>query len=232
MKNSIKLLGILVLIIIGTISCKKQENRIYVSGSFYSTSTGFQFGGDTVTFTSDTYNGSSYYWVFGDGATSTEKNPIHVYTEPGSYAVKLITYGGIGQHDEYTNNIQIKPTDLGKVGGKRNWYKTEVYRSFTGTNNWTLLHVEEHDNQIDLQLHNIAAIKTEDDNVKSLSWSLDSMYYEYANILIEDSLYTMLKLNDEYEIFSDWASVKILREVQIEIGGYDIKELTIWYCAR
>ncbi|MBF0450872.1 MAG: carboxypeptidase regulatory-like domain-containing protein [Candidatus Magnetomorum sp.] len=32
----------------------------------------------------------SWLWDFGDGITSTEKNPIHVYTRTGNYTVKLV----------------------------------------------------------------------------------------------------------------------------------------------
>jgi len=31
----------------------------------------------------------SYHWDFGDGTTSTEKEPVHVYNETGKYTVKL-----------------------------------------------------------------------------------------------------------------------------------------------
>ncbi len=46
-----------------------------------------------------TFNGSeskdqdgsitAYFWEFGDGSTSTEQNPVHVYGNPGTYKVKL-----------------------------------------------------------------------------------------------------------------------------------------------
>jgi Zn-dependent metalloprotease len=36
-----------------------------------------------------TYNVNQYLWEFGDGNTSTEENPVHTYTELGSYDVKL-----------------------------------------------------------------------------------------------------------------------------------------------
>lgn len=43
---------------------------------------------------------TSWFWDFGDGATSTEQNPSHTYTETGSHTVTLkITVGGF-QHTE------------------------------------------------------------------------------------------------------------------------------------
>ncbi len=35
-------------------------------------------------------NSNSYLWSFDDGSTSIEVNPIHTYTQPGNYIVKLI----------------------------------------------------------------------------------------------------------------------------------------------
>lgn len=39
----------------------------------------------------------SWFWNFGDGGTSTEKAPIHIYTEPAPYTVVLTVTGDIGQ---------------------------------------------------------------------------------------------------------------------------------------
>jgi alpha-tubulin suppressor-like RCC1 family protein/subtilisin family serine protease len=36
---------------------------------------------------------TSWSWTFGDGGASTERNPVHVYTAPGSYAVSLRAVG-------------------------------------------------------------------------------------------------------------------------------------------
>ncbi len=33
-----------------------------------------------------------YRWWFGDGATSSDKNPVHVYTRAGTYSVKLMAW--------------------------------------------------------------------------------------------------------------------------------------------
>jgi PKD repeat protein len=48
--------------------------------------------GDTVTFTDGSHGGMppyTYLWNFGDGTTSTEQNPSHVYDAAGSYDVTL-----------------------------------------------------------------------------------------------------------------------------------------------
>ncbi len=37
--------------------------------------------------------GTSYFWDFGDGTTSTEENPDHTYSENGNYTVSLVTTG-------------------------------------------------------------------------------------------------------------------------------------------
>ena len=37
----------------------------------------------------------SYLWDFGDGSTSTEKSPLHIYKESGSYTVKLTAKGEV-----------------------------------------------------------------------------------------------------------------------------------------
>lgn len=38
----------------------------------------------------------NYLWEFGDGSTSTERNPRHTYTEPGYYTVKLTVTNDAG----------------------------------------------------------------------------------------------------------------------------------------
>ncbi|MFC1734298.1 PKD domain-containing protein, partial [candidate division KSB1 bacterium] len=47
-----------------------------------------------VNFTNQSSNGLSYYWDFGDGNNSTAINPSHSYSSLGTFAVKLITFGG------------------------------------------------------------------------------------------------------------------------------------------
>ncbi len=47
-----------------------------------------------------TGNPISIEWDFGDGAQSDEKNPIHVFEEPGTYRVKLSIEDAVGTGSE------------------------------------------------------------------------------------------------------------------------------------
>lgn len=45
---------------------------------------------DPVVFQNNTANGNAFFWDFGDGTTSTEINPSHLYAGPGQYTVTLV----------------------------------------------------------------------------------------------------------------------------------------------
>ncbi|HCX24255.1 MAG TPA: hypothetical protein DHN29_20200 [Cytophagales bacterium] len=49
-----------------------------------------------VTFTDFSQGADTYEWDFGDGNTSTDQNPVHVYAEAGTFTVKLIASGDGG----------------------------------------------------------------------------------------------------------------------------------------
>ncbi len=57
-----------------------------------------------VNFISNTITdaGSTYFWDFGDGTTSTASNPSHQYTTPGQYTVYLHVTNSIGCSSEQT----------------------------------------------------------------------------------------------------------------------------------
>ncbi|MBK6903513.1 MAG: PKD domain-containing protein [Saprospirales bacterium] len=48
--------------------------------------------GNTVFFENDSENSDTYFWDFGDGATSTEIDPLHDYPNAGNYTVTLIAF--------------------------------------------------------------------------------------------------------------------------------------------
>lgn len=67
---------------------------------------------NVVTFTdksSDADNDTlTYKWNFGDGTTSTEKNPVHTYPEAnGDYNVTLIVNDGHGDSKPFTSTVKV-----------------------------------------------------------------------------------------------------------------------------
>jgi gliding motility-associated-like protein len=55
----------------------------------------------------------SFEWLFGDGETSLEQNPVHEYPEPGTYEVTLQAYSDAGCYGFTTMEIFIDPNFLG-----------------------------------------------------------------------------------------------------------------------
>ncbi len=57
----------------------------------------------------------SYSWDFGDNTTSSEKNPIHIYKNPGTYTVKLTITDDKGLKAEKTSSITINKVLKGNI---------------------------------------------------------------------------------------------------------------------
>lgn len=66
----------------------------------------------TVTFNNQSKNAATYSWNFGDPGsasnTSTEQNPIHTYSAPGSYVVTLTATNEQNVTDTHTDTIVVK----------------------------------------------------------------------------------------------------------------------------
>ncbi|GIV35006.1 MAG: hypothetical protein KatS3mg031_2541 [Chitinophagales bacterium] len=69
---------------------------------------GFTHSGnkDTVYFFNTSRHALSYSWDFGDGTTSIQSDPMHIYSTPGSYIVTLIAFNSCGA-DTFTNTITL-----------------------------------------------------------------------------------------------------------------------------
>ncbi|MFZ4399073.1 MAG: PKD domain-containing protein [Bacteroidales bacterium] len=77
--------------------------------------------GDSTKFINTSYSAIaviSYYWDFGDGITSSLKNPIHLYNSSGTFSVKLIIFNSNGCCDSISKNISVssKPSADFSVG--------------------------------------------------------------------------------------------------------------------
>jgi len=57
---------------------------------------------------------TTYFWDFGDGSTSTDKNPNHTYAAGGTYNVKLVAYGANGT-DSITKAVPVILTNVQEV---------------------------------------------------------------------------------------------------------------------
>jgi PGF-pre-PGF domain-containing protein/uncharacterized repeat protein (TIGR01451 family) len=65
----------------------------------------------TVEFTDSSENATSWFWDFGDGNNSTERNPVHVFSTVGNYTVNLTAINGNGT-DSKTGDITVLEEDL------------------------------------------------------------------------------------------------------------------------
>ncbi len=69
--------------------CKKSpSSQIWPYARFSADKTIVETG-DTIWFFNESGNATSYLWDFGDGSSSAEENPHHVYEDPGKYIVVL-----------------------------------------------------------------------------------------------------------------------------------------------
>ncbi|PIB36224.1 hypothetical protein BFP72_12895 [Reichenbachiella sp. 5M10] len=64
----------------------------------------------TVTFTNESVNADTYAWDFGDGETSTDKDPVHTYAEAGDYSVKMTA------SNEASEKESVKVVKIEEVG--------------------------------------------------------------------------------------------------------------------
>ncbi|MGB2983089.1 MAG: PKD domain-containing protein, partial [Candidatus Bipolaricaulia bacterium] len=75
------------------------------------------FAGGPVAFLDETTGETaSREWSFGDGSTSTDLNPTHVYSEPGDFRVSLVVTSPAGIPFEASIEIPIAPA--GRITGE------------------------------------------------------------------------------------------------------------------
>lgn len=73
----------------------------------------FNINNNQVDFVNSSNNAHEYQWSFGDGATSSDQNPIHTYNSVGTYNVQLIAFDSIcGLIDTLEQTIQISSLNI------------------------------------------------------------------------------------------------------------------------
>ena len=93
------------------VSCKKDDPEpgdLPISSFQYAiTPTNFL----EVTFTNFSQNATVYAWDFGDGNTSTDKDPVHTYAAAGTYTVSLKASNAVGENASRSETITIVDPD-------------------------------------------------------------------------------------------------------------------------
>lgn len=93
-------------------SCNKYDTAVKVIKVFESPIADYTWIPDPPTpntpntFTNQSVGASEYLWDFGDGSTSTETNPIHVFQKDGTYNVCLTASNQVGCKDTQCKQVR------------------------------------------------------------------------------------------------------------------------------
>lgn len=112
---------------------------------------------NTIIFINESSQGN-YLWIFGDGTSSTEANPIHTYLNNGQYTACLMLYSCdtlIACH-----TIEITSVGLNEL------LNNSIYAFPNPTNNYFIIKTNSND-KIHLQLYNAIMQKVLDKNIYS-----------------------------------------------------------------
>ena len=121
----------------------------------------------TVQFTENTYGcATSWQWDFGDGTTSTERNPSHTYTSPGWYDISLTVSNGVMNDTAWYYSIYvsepitqfyISPSTNATIGGIPA-QAADVLLYDKPSNTWTMVY----DGSAHNTLQNVTAVDVAD----------------------------------------------------------------------
>ncbi len=94
----------LLLLTISLVNCSEDDDPLLPLADFQ-----FLVDGSVVTFNGTVENTSSITWDFGDGATSSEEDPVYAFASPGTYNVVMTASGENGTFSE-SKEVTILPS--------------------------------------------------------------------------------------------------------------------------
>ena len=123
-----------------------------------------------VVFTNNSQNATTYLWNFGDGQTSTDVNPYHYYSVPGSYNVTLIAYSDFCDPDTASAVISVV-SDVDEAG-----YDAGVSISPNPAHNY--LHIRWGDNNLKSAVEKITITSADGKTLKTF----DNLYNDRIDV--------------------------------------------------
>jgi len=124
MKESIRLLS--TAIIIATLLFGCQEDPVLPTVAFTIDPVEITIY-DEVAFSNTSTDADTYAWDFGDGATSTEMNPVHIYKTSGTYTATLVASNEDGTN-EFTMSVEVnEPHNYYEIDGTEYVIDAELF---------------------------------------------------------------------------------------------------------
>jgi len=92
----------------------------------------YEVHGDSVFFTNLSQNATSYSWDFGDNTTSSEENPVHLYSTSGTFTV-ILTAMNDGESSTFSDLISVSKPLIKIDGNFSDWSEVPADKLATAT---------------------------------------------------------------------------------------------------
>jgi hypothetical protein len=148
-----------------------------------------------------------YFWDFGDGNTSSEKNPIHTYYQEGSYTVELNVVGSLGGQGIATKSNYITISDDEKPSF---FYVSPMLGNKYGPDTTLFEFVDQTDGDVKERIWNFGA---EGFLVKKLyGFSMNNENSEYSSLLINKKV--LEEITSEHKCILTGSQKNIVKEIK------------------
>jgi PKD repeat protein len=134
----------------------------------------YTLNGGQLTLTNTSQNANGFDWNFGDGTISTQTQPTHLFTTPGTYLVTLIATNACGQSDTLIQELTVLGLeDLSALGITAYPNPTSGLVTLSGLANY----ISEELSIIDLQGRIVERVKIESDvQVIAFTHAVNGLY--------------------------------------------------------